>query len=36
VVYAEFFTEPRPTRTTVAAELRDVKVEMDAIFSARE
>jgi len=31
VVYREFFTEPYPARTTVAATLRGILVEIDAI-----
>jgi 2-iminobutanoate/2-iminopropanoate deaminase len=30
-VYAEFFTKPYPTRTTVGAELRDILVEISAV-----
>jgi 2-iminobutanoate/2-iminopropanoate deaminase len=30
-VYAEFFEEPFPARTTVGAELRGIKIEIDAI-----
>jgi 2-iminobutanoate/2-iminopropanoate deaminase len=30
-VYAEFFTKPFPTRTTVGAELRDILVEVSAV-----
>ncbi len=30
-VYAEFFAEPFPARTTVGASLRGIKIEIDAI-----
>lgn len=30
-VYAEWFGEPRPARTTVGAALRDIKVEIDCV-----
>jgi 2-iminobutanoate/2-iminopropanoate deaminase len=34
-VYAEFFTKPFPTRTTVGAELRDILVEVSAVAYAK-
>ena len=30
-IYAEFFTKPFPTRTTVGAELRDILIEVSAV-----
>jgi reactive intermediate/imine deaminase len=33
--YAEFFTKPFPTRTTVGADLRDILVEVSAVAYAK-
>jgi 2-iminobutanoate/2-iminopropanoate deaminase len=30
-VYAEYFPDPKPTRTTVESVLKDIKVEIDVI-----
>lgn len=30
-VYADFFPQPRPARTTVGATLREIKVEIDCV-----
>ena len=35
-VYAEFFTEPYPVRTTVGSRLADILVEIDVVAALRE